>query len=160
LSVSVRSSVPDDAEAIAVVQVRSAQTGFAEIHPAEALATLDPAPRIPLWRERPALVAEDEEGIVGVAEIGPSDEASVGEIYRFFVLPERWGKGVGQALMARALEQFRATEFLEAILWVHADNRRANRFYESGGWRLDGAEKDQEAFGHLVKLVRYRIRLR
>jgi GNAT superfamily N-acetyltransferase len=157
--VLVRQSIPDDAEAIALVQVSSTKTGFADIHPAEALATLDPAPRIPLWRERLALVAEDEEGIVGFIQVGPSEEASVGEIYRIFVLPERWGGGVWQALMVQALEQLRATGFLAATLWVHADNRRARRFYESGGWRLDGAEKDEEAFGHLVKLVRYRILL-
>ena len=156
----IRPSVPDDAEAIAAVQVSSFKVGLADVHPAEALATLDPAPRIPLWRERDALVAEDEQGIVGVAEVGPSDEERVGEICRFFVAPDRWGGGVGQALMARALEELRASGFLEALLWVHADNRRARRFYEAGGWRLDGAEKEQEPFGRPVKVVLYRIPLR
>ena len=158
MPVIIRPSVPDDAEAIAAVQVSSFQVGLADVHSAEALATLDPAPRIPLWRERDTLVAEDEQGIVGVAEVGPSDEERVGEIYRFFVAPERWGEGVGQALMARALEQLRASG-LEALLWVHADNRRARRFYEAGGWRLDGAEKEQEPFGRPVKMVLYRILL-
>lgn len=156
----VRSSVPEDAEAIAAVQVSSFRVGLADVHPAEVLATLDPAARVPLWRERDAFVAEVEEGIAGVVEVGPSDEESVGEIYRLFVAPERWGEGVGQALMARALEQLRASDFPEALLWVHADNRRARRFYEAGGWRLDGAEKEQESFGRPVKLVLYRTRLR
>jgi hypothetical protein len=97
--VLVRPSVPDDALAIAAIQVRSFQVGLADVHPAEALATLDPAPRIPLG-------------------------------------------------------------LLEALLWVHADNRRARRFYEAGGWRLDGAEKEQEPFGRPVKAVLYRILLR
>jgi len=158
--VLVRPSVPDDAEAIAAVQVGSFRLGLADVHPAEALATLDPAPRVRLWRERDALVAEDEEQIVGVAEVGPSDEARVGEIYRLFVAPDRWGEGVGQALMARALQQLRASGFSEALLWVHADNRRARRFYEAGGWRLDGAEKNQEPFGRPVKMVLYRLLLR
>ena len=161
MRVRLRLSVPEDAEAIADIQVSSFQVGLADVHPAEALATLDPAPRVPLWRERDALVAEDEDEhvIVGVAEVGPSDEERVGEIYRFFVAPERWGEGVGQALMARALEQLRASGLLEALLWVHADNRRARRFYEAGGWRLDGAEKEQEEFGRPVKVVLYRILL-
>lgn len=158
--VLVRPSVPDDAEAIAVVQVRSSQAGFADIFPPEALATLDPEPRVPLWRERLPLVAEDEEGIVGFAHVGPSEGEDVGEIYRFFVLPGRWGRGVGRALMDRALEQLRTAGYGEAILWVHADNLRARRFYESAGWRLDGVEKDVEAFGIPVIEVRYRIRLR
>ena len=156
----VRSSVPDDAEAITAVQVRSFQAGLEDVHPAEALATLDPAPRVPLWRERDALVAEDEQGIVGVVEVGPSDEERVGEIYRFFVAPERWGEGVGQALLARALDELRASGFSEALLWVHADNRRARRFYEAGGWLPDGAEKEQEPFGRPVRLVLYRVHLR
>ena len=160
MPVLIRQSTPDDAEAIAAVQVRSFRVGLADVHSGEALAAIDPAPRVPLWREREALVAEDEQGIVGVVETGPSDEERVGEIYRFFVAPERWGEGVGQVLMARALEQLRASGLLEALLWVHADNRRARRFYEAGGWRLDSAEKEQDQFGRPVRLVLYRIMLR
>jgi GNAT superfamily N-acetyltransferase len=156
----VRDAVPDDAEAIARVQVRSAQDGFAGIFTAEALASLDPGPRVALWRERLPLVAEEEGEIVGFAHVGPSDEEPVGEVYRLFVLPERWGTGVGRALMERALEQLRAAGFAEATLWVHQDNPRARRFYEAGGWRLDGAEKELEQFDIRVTEVRYRISLR
>jgi GNAT superfamily N-acetyltransferase len=152
----IRASVPDDAESIADVQVRSFQAGMTYAASAEQLAALDPAPRVPLWRERQALVAEDEQGIVGVAEVGPSSEACIGEIIRFFVAPERWGKGVAQALMAHGLEQLRASDLPQAILWVHAENGRARGFYESGGWRPDGAEKDQETFGQPLKMMRYR----
>jgi GNAT superfamily N-acetyltransferase len=84
----------------------------------------------------------------------------VGEIYRLFVAPERWAEGVGQALMARGLEELRASGLPEALLWVHAGNGRARRFYEAGGWRLDGAEKKEEPFGRPVRLVLYRILLR
>lgn len=160
MRVIVRPSTPEDAEAIAFVQVRSFQAGLAGLRPAEALAALDPAPRVPLWRERDALVAvDDAERVMGVVEVGPSDEEQVGEVYRFFVHPERWGRGVGQALMRSALEQFRAAGFAEALLWVEADNRRARRFYEAGGWRSDGEEKDQESSGGVVKLVCYRMTL-
>jgi hypothetical protein len=50
--------------------------------------------------------------------------------------------------------------FAEATLWVHEDNPRARRFYEAGGWRLDGAEKELEQFDIRVTEVRYRISLR
>ena len=160
MRIRIRPSVPEDAEAIADVQVRSFQAGLIGIHSAEALAALDPAPRVPLWRERSAFVAEDEEGVAGLVQVGPSDEEGVGEIYRLFVAPERWGKGVGQALMRHAREQLRSAGSDQALLWVHAGNRRARRFYEAGGWRHDGAAKDQEALGHLVRLLCYRICLR
>jgi GNAT superfamily N-acetyltransferase len=154
-----RPSVPEDAEAIASVQVRSAQAGFAHFRPPGALGTLDPALRVPLWRERLPLVAEAEEGIVGLAHFGPSKAEAGGEIYRFFVAPERWGEGIGKALMASALEQLRAAGHSQAILWVHAENGRARRFYEAAGWRPDGAERDEEAFGEVVKELRCRIDL-
>lgn len=160
MSIRIRSSVPEDAEAIAQIQVRSFQAGWSAFIPAQPLAALDPAPRIPLWRERSAFVAEDEEGIAGLVQVGPSDEEGVGEIYRLFVAPERWGKGIGQALMDHALEQLKSAGFDQALLWVHADSRRARRFYEAGGWRHDGAAENQETLGHLVRLLCYRICLR
>jgi ribosomal protein S18 acetylase RimI-like enzyme len=155
-----RQSVPVDAEAIALVQIRSALAGFANFRPAGITVELDPVDRIPLWRERLPLVADTDDGIVGFAHFGPNVDEPVGEIYRFFVAPECWGKGVGQALTQRALEQLRAAGFGEALLWVHTNNRRARRFYEAGGWRPDGAERDEEAFGHVVKELRHRTSLR
>ena len=112
-----------------------------------------------MWRERLPLVAEDEEGILGFVHVGPSEEQAVGEIYRLFVLPERWGSGVGRALMGRALEHLHTAGFGEAILWAHIDNLPARHFYESGGWRLDGVEKPVKSFGIPVMEVRYRISL-
>jgi GNAT superfamily N-acetyltransferase len=154
-----RQSVPEDAEAIALVQLRSALAGFADFRPAGASAQLDPADRVPLWRERLPLVAETDDGIVGFAHFGPNPDEPVGEIYRFFVEPECWRKGVGQALMQRAFDQLHATGFDEALVWVHADNHRARHFYEATGFRPDGAKRDEEAFGHVVKEVRHRISL-
>jgi ribosomal protein S18 acetylase RimI-like enzyme len=155
-----RQSVAQDAEAIAIVQIRSAMIGFAGFRPPGAIAELDPAERVSLWRERLPLVAETDDGIVGFVHFGPNDDEPVGEIYRFFVAPECWGRGVGQALMRRASEQLQAAGFQEALLWVHADNERARRFYEARGWRPDGVERDERAFGRVVKELRHRLSLR
>lgn len=133
--------------------------GFADFRPAGFTVELDPAERVPLWRERLPLVAETDDGIVGFVHFGPNAEGSVGEIYRFFVAPECWDKGVGQALMQRALDEL-AAQFDEALLWVHADNRRARRFYEAAGWQADGEERDEEAFGDGGRELRHRIAMR
>jgi hypothetical protein len=46
----------------------------------------------------------------------------------------------------------------EAVLWVAEENPRARRFYEHGGWALDGGRKvDEVAPGALVAEVRYRL---
>ncbi len=155
----IRPSTPDDAETIAAVHVRSARAGLADIHPPEALAALDVEARIPLWRERLPLVAEEGGEVVGLVHVGPNDDEPVGEVYRLFVAPECWGRGVGRALLARGLEQLRAAGFSDAVLWVHADNRRARRFYEAAGWRPDGGAMDNAPFGRPVRLLRYRIAL-
>jgi GNAT superfamily N-acetyltransferase len=110
-----RPSTPDDAEAIAIIQVSSFQAGFVNLHTPESLRTLDPAPRVPLWREREALVAEDAEQVVGVIQEGPSDEEQIEEIYRLFVDPDYWGTGAAQALLSRACDQLRAAGFGEAL---------------------------------------------
>jgi GNAT superfamily N-acetyltransferase len=156
----VRPSGPDDAAAIADIQVRSFQAGYAAMQPRDVLAALDPAERVPLWREREAIVVVDDDDVVlGVAQVGASDEPSVGEIYRFFVDPEHWGRGVGQALMREALAQLRDEAFDAALLWVHAENDGARRFYEAGGWQPDGAAKEQESLGRMVTVLCYRRRV-
>jgi ribosomal protein S18 acetylase RimI-like enzyme len=159
LELRLRASTPDDAEAIALVQVRSALAGFAGFRPDGALASLDPEERVPLWRERRAIVADTDDGVVGFVQHGPSGDEPAGEIQRFFVAPECRGEGVGRALMRCALAELRDAGFGEAVLWVHTDNDRARRFYEGCGWRPDGAERDEEAFGEVVQELRHRIRL-
>jgi GNAT superfamily N-acetyltransferase len=111
--------------------------GWIRRHLPSRRATLDPEPRIALWQRLP-LVAEEDGEVIGFAHVGPSDEEPIGEVYRLFVLPERWGTGVGRALMERALKQQRAAGFDEALLWVHEDNPRA-RHTKTSDARLSDA---------------------
>jgi hypothetical protein len=78
-----RRSVPEDAEAIAIVQIRSAQVGFAMFRPADAMATLDPAARVPLWRERKRPCWRDlsvlrRAGVLGQRRRAGTDAARIG----------------------------------------------------------------------------------
>jgi hypothetical protein len=34
--------------------------------------------------------------------------------------------------------------FGDAVMWVFADNHRAERFYRADGWPLDGGRRQQE----------------
>jgi GNAT superfamily N-acetyltransferase len=105
------------------------------------------------------LLAEEDGELLGFSTSGESRDddanASVGEIRSFFVAAGRWGQGVGRALMAAVLDSLRERGFTEATVWSFAANERANRFYESAGFRRDGAEKTEEAWAHVPE-VRFR----
>jgi GNAT superfamily N-acetyltransferase len=107
-----------------------------------------------------AIVATFGEELLGFATHGPSrDDPATGELFTIYVLPSRWGAGLGRALMRETLARLRAHGFEEAVLWVLEDNPRTRLFYERCGWSEDGATKQEEWLGVLVRELRYRIAL-
>mgnify|MGYP003404870186 CR=1 FL=1 len=151
------------------VRVRTWQSAYAHIFPAEQLESLPEDAGLDGWRRvitepyprMHTLVAEVDGAVAGFAHLGKArDEAGeTGELFAIYVLPEASGAGVGRALMAETLARLRAEGFAEAILWVLEDNPRTHRFYELAGWRLDGGVKGEELLGTTVRELRYRIRL-
>jgi ribosomal protein S18 acetylase RimI-like enzyme len=105
------------------------------------------------------LVAEEEGEIIGYAGCGTSRDADtgpeVGEVRSMFVAPGRWRAGVGRALMGAAFDDLRERGYAQAIVWSFADNERANAFYESFGFRRDGADRSEERWARIAE-VRYR----
>ena len=61
------------------------------------------------------------------------------EIEAIHSLPESWGTGLGEAMLAFALDGANA-----ACLWAFAENKRARRFYEKHGFHWDGTERVSE----------------
>ncbi|MST32110.1 GNAT family N-acetyltransferase [Acidimicrobiaceae bacterium USS-CC1] len=165
-----RAALPDDAERIGLAHVRSWQAAYAGHFPQEFLDGLDPARRAEGWRRRlegslpdreALLVAETSTGIAGFASVGPcrDDEIGAGGLYAIYLLPEVWGHGLGRQLMVASLEAPGRFDFDEATLWVLTGNGRARRFYEAGGWQVDGATKVDEGPGFPIAEVRYRVAL-
>lgn len=163
----VRRAVVDDAAQLAEVHVRTWQVGYRGQLPDAVLDVLDPADRLPQWREALAdaawpqhgtLVAECAPRLLGFARIGPDPDPgrTGGRIYAFYVLPEVWRRGVGRRLMAAAHAALAEAGFDHATLWVLATNDRAIRFYERTGWYPDGTERMDEVIGVAVRQVRYR----
>ncbi|MCI0600040.1 MAG: GNAT family N-acetyltransferase [Beijerinckiaceae bacterium] len=60
------------------------------------------------------------------------------QIKRFYILQEWTGHRLGDALMARCLEQVRHSGFKTIWLTVWRNNERATRFYERWGFRKVG----------------------
>jgi GNAT superfamily N-acetyltransferase len=140
----------------------SARAAFTELLPPGHAFPEPDADRWFALIEDPAvsmLLAEEDGELLGFSTSGESRDddanASVGEIRSFFVAAGRWGQGVGRALMAAVLDSLRERGFTEATVWSFAANERANRFYESAGFRRDGAEKTEEAWAHVPE-VRFR----
>jgi ribosomal protein S18 acetylase RimI-like enzyme len=160
----IRQATPDDADAIALVHVRTWQGAYGHVFPPEELAGISVEARATSWRgilgrDERTYVAERDGEVVGFVGTGPSrddDGAGSGELYAIYVDPEHWDSGAGRELAAYADDLLRGDGFTEATLWVLDDNPRARRFYEAGGWRLDGAKRTGLHLGVETHEVRYR----
>jgi ribosomal protein S18 acetylase RimI-like enzyme len=168
----VRKAKVEDASRIASVHVRSWQVAYRGHMPDEFLNGLDVEKRTNMWREltqdpdKLIFVAEDSESnIEGFSALGPSRDAdanpSTAEVSAIYVHPEKWGKGIGRALLSASIDQVRKREFDRVTLWVLEANQRARSFYESFGFIHDGAIKDDDHWkSFAVREVRYRLILR
>ncbi|MGH7645393.1 MAG: GNAT family N-acetyltransferase [Gemmatimonadales bacterium] len=98
--------------------------------------------------------------IVGFCHVTASrdpdaDPRTVAEIPSLHVLPHLRGRGLGRALLDRALAELRRRGYAECTLWVLEENRPAQAFYEKLGWRPDGGR--MRYGGTDVPEVRYRM---
>ncbi|MEU5533381.1 GNAT family N-acetyltransferase [Streptomyces sp. NPDC020362] len=97
------------------------------------------------WRsaiERPdtrVLCAVEQSRIVGIASFRTPDGAPADTVrlFGFHVDPGHRRAGIGTALHAACVEEWRADGRRTAVLDVHADDRRAQAFYARQGWIPD-----------------------
>lgn len=89
------------------------------------------------------LVAEGGDGrLLGFVSVGsgrdePGPDVPEREVMRLYVRAERYGTGVGYALLNASIGDD------PAYLWVLEGNRRAIDFYERQGFRFDGTSKTE-----------------
>jgi L-amino acid N-acyltransferase YncA len=162
----VRAAVAADARGIAEVHVAAWRAAYAGLLPADMLSSLDVAQRAANWSQRIeahrdgafVLVLESEGSVRGFVSAGPSRDADAqqsGEVYAIYVEPRSQGGGAGSRLLAAAVHRLAQADFRRASLWVLAGNDPARRFYESRGWRPDGAVKRENFGGRTETEVRY-----
>lgn len=134
----VRIATVDDALAVETVRLRGWQAAYRGIVADSFLdrMAVDAERRAALMvtGEVTTLVAEDGT-VIGMAAFGPARDAETGlvELYALYVEPAAWRTGVGTALLA-------ACEGV-SVLWVLADNERAQAFYRRHGFVADGGSK-------------------
>jgi GNAT superfamily N-acetyltransferase len=174
-SVMVRRAVDTETEARSLTQVHidAWKWAYRGLLPESYLDNLDDQheARLEVWRRllsqdpaRSAVWVAIEDGeIVGFACTGPSRDgnASPGEaeLLSIYLLERVVGTGIGRLLMSRAISELRNQGYNSAVLWVLESNDRARRFYERGGWALDGGRQVDSRPGFDLVEVRYRIDL-
>ena len=164
--VTIRPATPADAEQIAAVHVASWREAYRGVVPDEYLDGLDVAERAEQWRaELSSLerghevwVAQDEDGIVGFVDFGPShdedaDRTTV-EIYKIYLVPHAWGRGVARDLMRKVFAE--VSQGAAITLWAFDTNDRARHFYRRSGFTPDGVERLEEFGGEYIKELRFR----
>jgi ribosomal protein S18 acetylase RimI-like enzyme len=161
-----RPAQPADAMAVARVHVRSWQSGYRGLLPDQFLDALKPEDRARRYTfgssdpKVPATILASDAGVIcGFATTGPARDTDVpdyGELWALYVDPDYWGRGIGAALTSAARAQLMACGFPGAVLWVLADNARAERFYRLDGWTPDGMRKTDTSRGVTLEEVRYR----
>lgn len=143
----------EDVRAVARVNANAWRAAYDGVVDDAVLAGLDPEPsaervaeRLDAWRSEPGvfLLAESDGTVVGYADFrwGESTKAFVGDdeagLKAIYVSPERWGEGVGTALLERGLEEL-PDDLRRVRLETLAENEAAKRFYEARGFERTGA---------------------
>ena len=166
---TIRDARDEDAEAIAEVHVASWQQAYRGMLPDEYLDGLQPADRLPFWRERLArpparsvvLLAEEEGQVLGFPTCCPTPTwAARGRWCPTSTCTRgAWGRGLGPALLGAAVDRARSLGYAHAELWTLVRNARARHVYEREGWSTDGTQKSEEAWGVELPEVRYTLEL-
>lgn len=73
------------------------------------------------------------------------EDSGGARIEALLTCPEAWGKGVGAALMERALSDIKAAGYSAVRVWPFAENYRARRFYEKQGFLPTGQTRMGDA---------------
>jgi len=105
------------------------------------------------------LLAVEGDDVLGFVAFGPSrdtDTRDAGEIFALYIDPPCWNSGVGRLLMREARKHLRRRGFGEGTLWVLEGNEQAERFYRAEGWQPDGAEREEDPYGPIVTVRRFR----
>lgn len=176
VTVIVRAPGLADVDELARINVATWQAAYDGIVPAERL-DMDIEDYRRSWHDnvtvgRPGVafhLVEVDGAVAGFAVAGPyraqhdgdpgDDVTGLGELYAIYVDPPRQAVGLGRALHEVAMSAL-AAGYVEAAVWVLAENRLALAWYERQGWSRDSATRLFEAAGQQLPEVRMRRPLR
>jgi GNAT superfamily N-acetyltransferase len=110
--------------------------------------------------DRSVLVADVGGVVRGLVVLGRCRDrgapADHGEVIALYVHPDNWRQGLGRRLVVAALDSLARQGYSVVRVWTLAESPRNISFYESLGFRLDGATQRRPSFGSPLE-VRLRI---
>lgn len=167
LRIRIREMTITDCGRVAEIRVGGWQTAYRGLMPQPFLDALSATEDAERQRARFGrgdgsvvnLVAEVDGEIFGWACHGPYRDGELrtedAELYAIYVAPDRFGGGIGHALLQESLRRCTAAGHKRMHLWVLKGNAPARGFYERAGFHADGAEEPFEVDGVPVPEVRY-----
>jgi GNAT superfamily N-acetyltransferase len=142
----IRAATPADAAAVSEVLAAAGVAAWSGFLRRERIGEANRG------RRHPAdLVAVDDDGVFAFV----AWDSCTGEILRLYTHPRAWGRGVGGALLDRALDSLRQAGCAQAWLNTEERNVAVRRFYERRGWRDEGPVRVREWHGALLREPRY-----
>lgn len=159
--------------ALAVVQVRAWQEGYAGLLPAEALAALTveaaesawsdavTAPPSPAHRVLVALTGAEVVGFAAVAPAGDpdADPARDAELVALHVDPDARGAGHGSRLLAAVVDGWREAGTRRATTWVLEADSALRGWLTGSGWGVDEAVRSLDTGAGALTQLRYATEL-
>ncbi|WP_017598749.1 GNAT family N-acetyltransferase [Nocardiopsis lucentensis] len=171
----VRPARAADVDAVVAVQVASWRSVYGELLPDEVLEEMGGGEARERFREQWSsavaspptsrhrlVVATDEEAgkrtVVGFAAFGPAGDPDLwpgkdAEVFALHVAPELTRRGHGSRLLNACVDQLVESGFGTVYVWVPEADNALRSFFESSGWRADGARREID-LGSPLAMVR------
>jgi len=163
----IRIAGKSDAQAIALVHIRSWQKAYEQYIPESILTNLSVSERTQQWHSLldegvVILLLETNNHLIGFASICEFRDGNKGnlsgEISAIYLDPDYWRHGFGTKLCQATLTELSKAGYKEALLWVLADNTQAQLFYEYLGFQATSETKLEEFYdgGALLSEILYK----
>jgi GNAT superfamily N-acetyltransferase len=147
----IRTALPAEAEAVTALHARARATYYPDGVPQDGTDWLAAWRRALARPDGHVLCAVENGRLVAVASFRTPEGAGAEtvKLFQFHVDPDHWRAGIGTALHAACVEEWKADGRRTAVLDVHADNKRAQAFYARQGWTPDPENPPAEGDHHL-----------
>jgi GNAT superfamily N-acetyltransferase len=164
----VKRASQDDAGEVARIHVEATRAAYRGIYTDEYLDDLSVEDRARRWIEKGrghltigdpfgVFVAFDCDVMIGFADVGPTNEAGVAELYAIYLDPGYIGKGAGKALLKACADYAAGNGFKTMTATVLSRNSLARAFYERAGARaVTETERLIETGGTKQRVIAYR----